>query len=273
MRARRQQVPFESGFDAGEEDPLRGAVGREVREAAAASFGFRFDWLDGDGVAGPELAATFASLEVRVGAVTVTRFLDRTDGSVSDRIHVPLYPLAASLTENWWFYGGESRSPTDSERHEFRQRHSLVSGGDGFVFPDLIIMPTGKRLRLQWFRSTPERPRFSPTKYLEQGEDRGDLPVFRQECARLVEAVLRRLEAAGIRDDHLRDGWAAIRDADPEEVAFCEAAASYGWYPYDLDDEQCATVLGLSNSGLSAPRDPAGETLRGPQRPLSRGDG
>ena len=88
---------------------------------------FRFDWLDGTGIQGQELAATYSALEIRVGASPVTRVLDHRARAVRDCIHVPLFPLAESLASNWWFLTAESRTPTDAERHEHRQRRCLQS--------------------------------------------------------------------------------------------------------------------------------------------------
>lgn len=215
-----------------------------------ASLSLGFNWLDGAGIQGPELAATYASLEVRVGSVAITRVLDHTERSVRDQIYVPLYPLAESLASNWWFYSGESRIPSGPERYEFRQRHSLVNGGDGFVFPDLIVIPTGERLQLQWFRSTKEDLDLSHTEFLAEGEDRVDLAVFQQCCAHLIEAVLHRLKASGVRDTYLHEEWASIRSADPEEVAFCETAAGCGWDPYDLDEARREAMEALDRLGV-----------------------
>lgn len=210
---------------------------------------FRYDWLDGTGIQGPELAATLASLEIRVGSSTITRVLDHRDRTLHDRLHVSLYPLAESLAWNWWFLTAESRIPTDAERHEHRQRHSLVHGGDGFIFPDLIAVPDGKQLQMQWFRAPADE--ISPIEFLDEGRAVTGIPVFRDECARLIESVLRRLHRFCIEDTFLHREWNAIRGAGAEEVMTCETAAGLGWDPYDLDDARWKSLETLDGLGAA----------------------
>lgn len=57
---------------------------------------FTVDWTDPDAIAGPELAATWASLGIRVQDSVITRVLDERSRTVRDTIFVPLYPLARS---------------------------------------------------------------------------------------------------------------------------------------------------------------------------------
>ena len=212
---------------------------------------FRYDWLDGTGIQGPELAATYAALEIRVGASPVTRILDHRARAVRDCIHVPLFPLAESLASNWWFLTAESRTPTDAERHEHRQRHSLVHGGDGFIFPDLIAVPDGERVRMEWFRSPPERIENSKLEFLERGSARADLSTFREQCSGLIESVIQRLDDSGIEDTFLHQEWKRVRSAGAEEVMTCETAAGLGWDPYDLDDARWKSLETLDGLGAA----------------------
>jgi len=46
------------------------------------------DWLDGDGIQGPELAATFARLTVRIGDSVLTRAFDRDTSDARDFVRV-----------------------------------------------------------------------------------------------------------------------------------------------------------------------------------------
>ena len=55
---------------------------------------FKTDWVDADGIRGPELAATWAALEIRVDDSIVTRVLDARARTVRDFVYVPLYPFA-----------------------------------------------------------------------------------------------------------------------------------------------------------------------------------
>ena len=212
---------------------------------------FRFDWLDGTGIQGQELAATYSALEIRVGASPVTRVLDHRARAVRDCIHVPLFPLAESLASNWWFLTAESRTPTDAERHEHRQRHSLVHGSDGFIFPDLIAVPDGERVQMEWFRSPPETIENSKLEFLERGSARTDLSAFREQCSRLIESVIQRLDDSGIENTFLHQEWKRVRSAGTEEVVTCETAAALGWDPYDLDDARWKAMETLDGLGAA----------------------
>lgn len=216
-----------------------------------ADLSFRFDWLDGTGIQGSQLAATYAALEIRVGASRVTRVLDHRARAVRDRIHVPLFPLAESLASNWWFLTAESRTPTDAERLEYRQRHSLVHGGDGFLFPDLIAVPDGERVHLEWFPSPAERIENSKIEFLDRGRARTDLATFREGCSRFVESVIRRLDDSGIEGTFLHEEWSRVRGANAEESVTCETAAGLGWDPYDLDDARWKVLETLDALGAA----------------------
>lgn len=212
---------------------------------------FHFDWLDGTGIQGPELAATYAALEIRVGASRVTRVLDHRARAVRDRIHVPLFPLAESLASNWWFLTAESRTPTDAARHEYRQRHSLVHGGDGFLFPDLVAVPDGERVQMEWFPSPAERIENSKLEFLDRGRARTDIATFREQCSRFIESVVQRLDDSGIEDTFLHEEWSRVRGASAEERATCETAAGLGWDPYDLDDARWKVMETLDALGAA----------------------
>ena len=64
---------------------------------------FEIDWVDAEGIRGPELAATWAALCIRIGDSVITRVLDARAKTVREFVYVPLYPLAEWLATNWWF--------------------------------------------------------------------------------------------------------------------------------------------------------------------------
>ena len=205
---------------------------------AGAELHFDFEWIDDEDLQGPELAATFAALRIRIGDSMVTRLLDHRSKSLEDQIHVPLYPLAESLATNWWFLNHEMRHATSPADRAFRRRHSFVNGGDGYVFPEVTATPVdGGEVHLVWMRPPEDPAIWSGIEYLDQGDRRIDRSLFRRTCANLIESVLRRLSSQGITDTPLHEEWATIRDADRDEAEFCETAASLGWDPYDLDED------------------------------------
>lgn len=89
----------------------------------------RFDvqWLDGIGIEGPELAATFASLRVSTGNEVLTHVDDRRAQTLRDVVHVPVYPLAEWLVANWWFLAYEPEHALNRNSSGFAHRHWLAT--------------------------------------------------------------------------------------------------------------------------------------------------
>lgn len=203
---------------------------------------FDFEWLEGSGVRGPELAATWATLEVKAGDSTVTRVLDRRAKTVRDFVVVPLYPLAEWLVTNWWFLTHEKENPLKAGDPRFRRRHALADNREGYALPCLEATPSGNRTRLGW---EPDRPPSTTVEFLGGGQIWLDSREFRESCAALVDRVVGRLTTLGVDDTFLEQEWAAIQAADDEESKFCASAAGLGWDPYALDEAASAGLLEL----------------------------
>jgi hypothetical protein len=74
---------------------------------------FFLDWNTesvSDQMAVPELAATLARLEIRVGSKWPTIVEEGRNGSIRRSINVSLYPLAEWIVFNWWTLLHSSRS-------------------------------------------------------------------------------------------------------------------------------------------------------------------
>lgn len=196
---------------------------------------FDTEWQDGDGIAGAELAATFASLRIRVHDDVVTRLLDERAKTVRDFAYVPLYPLAEWLVANWWFLAYEFDNPDKDADPDFARRHALRTNTDGYAFPDLVVVPSGGRTHVSWGG---EPSPWTKIDFLARGQASVSGNAFREACADFIDGVGRRLLAFGIHDTFLQDEWAAIRGADEDEVSFCQTAAGLGWDPYELDDQE-----------------------------------
>lgn len=206
---------------------------------------FAFDWVDAEGVQGPELAGTWAALTIRAGESVVTRIDDARARTVLDFVYVPLYPLAEWFASNWWFLTHEIENPVKEGNPAFRRRHALGTSREGYAFPDLEVVPSGSRTRVRWTSGFAPWTRVT---FLGGGEAWVDSGEFRQVCAGLVDSVLRRLDALGVDDTFLRDEWTTVQTADDEETAFCRTAASLGWDPYALNDDRRETVLRLADT-------------------------
>ena len=206
---------------------------------------FELDWLDGDGTLGPELAATFARFQIRVGNDVLTRAIDRETNAVRDFLHVPLYPLAEWLASNWWALRYEPENPPKRGRPGFHDRHCLRAGREGYSFPHVELVSSGVRTRIVSATDPMPRPN-SDLVYVEQRTRWVSTHKLFETLGRLIEQVLRRLASLGVTGTGLEDEWAAIQSADDAESSFCQAAARLGWDPYAIDDRQRNQVLVLA---------------------------
>ena len=204
---------------------------------------FETDWVDAEGINGPELSATWASLQIRAGDSVITRVLDTRAETVRDFVYVPLYPLAEWLVTNWWFLTHEFENRNKKGDLDFHRRHGLGPNREGYAFPDLEVVSSGAWTRIGW-RSGPSP--WTKVEFLGWGETRIESREFREVCADFVDLVIRRLVARGIEDTFLQEEWTAIQSADEEEIRFCETAAGLGWDPYDLDEDGRDLVLLLA---------------------------
>ena len=202
------------------------------------------EWLNGEGIGGAELSATFASLRITVDGQPVTRILDRRASTVRDFVDVPLYPMAEWLASNWWFLAYEFENAARSEDPGFRRRHALGANTEGYAYPPLVVTPWGSRTRIGWGGAPSP---WTKIDFLGQGHAFVESGAFREVCTDLVDKVTRRLAALGIHDTYLQEEWEAIQGADDEEASFCETAAGLGWDPYDLDESKRDQVFRLAD--------------------------
>ena len=214
-------------------------------EEAVPGLGFKIDWIDADGVAGPELAATWASLRIEIGDSVVTRVFDERSRTVRDIVFVPLYPLAEWLASNWWFLLHEFENPSKEKDPNFYRRHALGSAREGYGYPELQIISSGHLISIVW---TPYHHPWSRYTFLERGGTWVDSDSFQETCADLIESVIERLREYDLCDTFLEKEWTAIREADNEETEFCKTAAGLGLDPYAIDDAQLASVLKLGET-------------------------
>ncbi len=201
---------------------------------------FDFDWVDSEGVRGPELSATWSSLQIRAGDSVITRILDNRAKTVRDFIYVPLYPLAEWLVTNWWFITHELQNPAKEGDPDFHRRHSLSTSREGYAFPNLDVIPSGTQTRIVWKK---DRPPWTRVEFLEDGYIRMDVSEFRETCGDFIDQVIGRLDSLGVHETFLEEEWNAIQSVDEEEADFCKAAAGLGWDPYALDDTDRDHVL------------------------------
>lgn len=210
-----------------------------------ANLDFKTDWVDAEGINGPELSATWASLEIRAGDSIITRVLDTRAKTVRDFVYVPLYPFAEWVATNWWFLTREISNPTKDADPQFRRRHAIGGDREGYAYPDLQVFPYGELTCLLWMRGPSPR---TGIEFLEWGQMWVDSREFHATCADLIDRVIRRLLSLGIEGTLLQEEWDAIQEADRDEIEFCETAAGLGWDPYDISDDKRSLVLELGHT-------------------------
>jgi hypothetical protein len=204
---------------------------------------FDFEWIDPAGAKGPELRATWARLEVRVGDESVTRLIDRSSRSVRNSLFLPLYPLAEWLTTHWWFLFHEIETPGRSTSDQYEKRHNIRYGAEGFALPTLTLRPVGENIRLNW------KPAAFEAQNLEFTAS-GSLYVpsskVRQVLADFISAVIKRLHTEGMESTLLEQEWKSIQETEPDELDFCTAVASLGIDPYVLNESEQHGILAAS---------------------------
>ena len=203
-----------------------------------AEFRLHFEWEESPRVRTPELAATWARLEIYANEQPITKVEAQRTQSIRTGIYVPLFPVAEWLVANWFFLWDEWRADAPQERH------SLLAAREGFALPNLSFHPTESQLELRWHRT--QAP-LSGLEFLAEGSAVVRKAAVREECTRLVEAVVERLVNRSVDVPQLVSDWRAVLAAanDPEQRAFCERAARLGCDPFDISQETANQIEGL----------------------------
>jgi hypothetical protein len=220
-----------------------------------AEFRLNYEWESADGVATPELAVTWARLEAWAGGDCITLVEDQASHSARRSIYCSLYPLAEWAAYNWWLLvshvrlAGAVTRPADVVRHRrILRNHHLRAAGDGFLWPNAAIIPEGGSTRIVWARDRDVHPS-APIRFISDGAFSCTPHSVETALRRLIENVLGRLDEAGITDSALEREWRAVNEAegDPEEAAFCVAAARLGLDPYSLDAATAKTIATIGS--------------------------
>ena len=204
-----------------------------------------FEWIDPAGARGPELRATWASLQISVDGNAVTRLIDDVSRSVRSHLFLPLYPVAEWFANHWWFLFHEVETPGRSNAELYEKRHNLRHGAEGFALPSLTIQPVGDQVRLIW---QPVRLEAQNLEFTASGAVQVSTAELRQTLSDFIGTVLRRLQEQGIEETPLEREWNGIQAADEEEREFCVTVASLGIDPYTLDEEKQQEVIEVSES-------------------------
>lgn len=205
-----------------------------------AELRFELDWMDPEGAKGPELRATWARLRVLVDGHAISRVYDGNAQTVRDDVFLPLYPLAEWLVLHWWQILYEVHTPYRTTLHGYASRHLLADGREGFALPHLSIEPQGDSIRLRW---APAQIPYSSLEFVSSGSAYCPRTTTIEALSGLLGKVVARLDALEVSNTELQKEWAALQEADAEELAFCRAAGALGLDPVSLNAEATEAVL------------------------------
>jgi hypothetical protein len=196
-------------------------------------FRVSYDWFDfGNDADHRWLQVTFAQVTITVGEAKVTRLLDRRARTTREFAVIPLYPFSEWIVANWWSLFEEAEVPSrGTSSNEYRSRHAIREGREGYAVPDLEFFPEGDWTRITW---KPSAALFQSVEFLESGHGRVRTDEVRQVMTELIDGVTSRLEAHGIFDTWLQKEWQALQQVTPDEREFCLAAGQLGLDPYQL---------------------------------------
>ena len=213
------------------------------------------DWIEAPDSGDLLLAKTWARLSLRYADVALTRVFDRSSRTEREAIHVPLYPLARWVVDQWWpllyeplaadFKLPEPGADANRSNETIRawlSKHCFRVAIPGYAFPYLCVFSNGPDLMLVTKADPHGRYRHTAAEFCENRIGPASRETMKQELARLVEGVLSRLEAVKEpRVEALRSDWQAICAATAEESEFCRSAGRLGLDPYG--DELPSEVL------------------------------
>lgn len=205
------------------------------------------EWLDPGEMRGSELRATWGRLEIRVGNEPVTRVYDAASRSVREGIHVSLYPLAEWLATHLWPLLNEPFSRARPQAESYSQRHSLRHAGDGYLYPDLMIIPLGDKVLLSW---QGYKAATADIEYLGEGECLVERASLKRDIEKFLFDVCGRLTSLGIEETLLQEEWAEIQRIanSSEEDAYCTALGTLGLDPFDVDEKVGDAVIQLNKN-------------------------
>lgn len=218
-------------------------------------FRLHAEWDRPEGIAAPELAATWCALDIRVDGLPVTLVEDLRGGGLRRAVHTSAYPLAEWLAHRWWLLNEHLRPSAvpsnswlwrQSPRMTWLQAHNLRGAGDGMPWPDLTLVPEGAVTRAVWWSGPGLAGQ--PLSFLTAGKAYLPAADVRVVLATFVERVLERLREVGLHNTPLQQEWRALADLDDEERAFAKAAARLGLDPFGVDEGVAEQIEHLAHT-------------------------
>jgi len=189
---------------------------------------FSVEWLEGAQNRAPEELATAAELRILLGASNVT--LHVAGERPGNSLDMPLYSLAEGLALDWWRLFGSREEEVSLKRYR-----------SGYAVPDVRMRFDGVAFEVYAEQALYTNP---PVRFWAGQSETLSRADAELALRRFIETVLERLGACDVNGTTAALRWARVRASldDPEERAFCEAAAALGQDPYQVSDRAAATI-------------------------------
>lgn len=204
---------------------------------------FQIEWLEADGVAGPEFQATWCRLQVLLNGNDLFRLYDEKTGSVRNGLYIPAYVFAEWLADRYHFLLQEYPRSTVREP-EYSYRHDLLYNREGYLLPELNIYPSDQRTIT--IDVSPVSYEYERKKFLAEEHHICDRSSFEAGVRRFINAVTERLEDCGIGETYLSRRWQELTDSDPEERLFIEVTSALGKHFAELTEDEVREFLDVS---------------------------
>lgn len=202
--------------------------------------------IDAPAIEDPAIAATWASLSVRVvgkdSESCLTRVLDRHAKTVRNEVYGTLLPLAEWLARCWHgLFSARRAEPVPGEprrvRSAWARTHRWRFCSEGTALPDLEFVPVGDDwFTCRWSRSDDgDSNEFERVLFLSDGEIKIHADELRSTLARFVADLIERLDAVvpgNPRAEDLRRTWSTAQnpaDQDFERIRFCARIGVHWW--------------------------------------------
>lgn len=189
---------------------------------------------------------TWCSLRIQVGSRFASRLWDKSLEDERDTLHVPAFPIAEWIVQNWWAIFNElcpwnaiPRNPAiNAEWLSWAKRHCLRAADSSLFLPKLYIYSDGGGLVAEAHADRTGSLANMPGEFLGELMQSIDLSVTETALAKFIDQTIGRVEAVveNERISTLVQTWDAIRNADPQEKEFCELAGRMGLDPYCAED-------------------------------------
>lgn len=230
-------------------------------------FSINCEWADTIG-SPPEVAATSAFLEIKVGDNWATKCDSDFSGSVSTRVLLSAYPLAMWLASSWWRLRWETSQLRPEPLIDWKMSHWLPAAGSGFIWPDLKFESDGESIQVLMHPSGSAI--FEPIRFLGRFSLWIKASDFESAVNQFVDRVLTRLHERGLPHTQLRSLWDELAGelADPEVAEFRRIEAILGYDPGEADDGDVERFNSLRSSAGPAAAEEIAHASAGLQRPL-----